>query len=159
VFKEPYNKRFINLVLLSLYGKVFAFGLSAQTSLLRRSVCTKTSGKYFPVQTSLSVNNPLLLAVLKRNLGHKSAWIQGIFHSYWFVANSEEFTRYIFDLLWNWHTEYLPKRWVKIWLFRFVSCFDGIRTPHWKCYFIRISMAFFVLKGGGGWIRAEIFML
>jgi hypothetical protein len=60
LIKEPYNKRFINLVLLGLYGKVFAFGLSAQTSILRRSVCTKTSGKYFPVQTSLSVNNPLL---------------------------------------------------------------------------------------------------
>jgi hypothetical protein len=40
--KEPYNKRFINLVSLGLYGNVFAFGLSAQTSLLRRSVCTKT---------------------------------------------------------------------------------------------------------------------
>ena len=49
LIKEPYTKRFINLVLLGLYGKVFAFGLSAQTSLLRRSVCTKTSGKYFPV--------------------------------------------------------------------------------------------------------------
>jgi hypothetical protein len=42
VFKEPYNKRVINLVLLGLYRKVFAFGLSG--------------GKYFPVQTSLSVN-------------------------------------------------------------------------------------------------------
>jgi hypothetical protein len=62
--KEPYNKWFINLVLLGLYGKVFAFGLSSQTSLLRRSVCTKTSGKYFPVQTSLSVNNPLSLCIL-----------------------------------------------------------------------------------------------
>ena len=60
MFKEPYNKWFINLVLLGLYGKVFAFGLSTQTSLLRRSVCTKTSGKYFPVQTSLSVNNSLI---------------------------------------------------------------------------------------------------
>jgi hypothetical protein len=63
VFKEPYNKRFINHVLLGLYGEVFAFGLSAQTSLLRRSVCTKTSSKYFPVQTSLSVNKPLLQIV------------------------------------------------------------------------------------------------
>jgi hypothetical protein len=61
--KKPYNKRFINLVLLGLYGKVFAFGLSAQTSPPRRSVCTKTSGKYFPgVQTSLSVNNNPLLS-------------------------------------------------------------------------------------------------
>ena len=30
----------------------------AQISLVRRSVCTKTSGKYFPVQTSDSVNKP-----------------------------------------------------------------------------------------------------
>ena len=69
VFTEPYNKRFINLVLLGLYGKVFAFGSSAQTSLLRRSVCTKTSCKYFPVQTSLSVNNALLL------YGFAESWI------------------------------------------------------------------------------------
>jgi hypothetical protein len=68
VFKEPYNKRFINLVLLGLYGKVFAFGLSAQTSLLRRSVCMKTSGKYFPVQISLSVNNPLLSVNILKNV-------------------------------------------------------------------------------------------
>ena len=33
--------------LLGLYGKVFAFRFFAHTSLLRRSVCTKTSGKYF----------------------------------------------------------------------------------------------------------------
>ena len=32
-----------------------------QTSFLRRSVCTKTSGKYFPVQTSHSVNNQYCL--------------------------------------------------------------------------------------------------
>ena len=42
-----------------LYGKVFAFCFFAQTSLLRHSVCRKTSGKYFLVQTSHSVNKLL----------------------------------------------------------------------------------------------------
>ena len=37
----------------------FCLRLFAQTSLLRRLTCTKTSGKYFPVQTSHSVNKPL----------------------------------------------------------------------------------------------------
>ena len=32
--------------MLGLYGKVFYFCFFAQTSLFRRSVCTKTSGKY-----------------------------------------------------------------------------------------------------------------
>ena len=48
--------------LLGLYGKVFAFVFFAQTSLLCRSVCTKTSGKYFPVLTSRSVNKPLVVS-------------------------------------------------------------------------------------------------
>ena len=47
---EVREKR-IALPALSMYGKVFGFCFFAQTSLLRRPVCTKTSGKYFPVQT------------------------------------------------------------------------------------------------------------
>ena len=46
--------------MLDLYMKVFAFCFYAPTSLLRRSVCTKTSGKHFPVQTSHSVNKSLI---------------------------------------------------------------------------------------------------
>jgi hypothetical protein len=39
----------------------FGFNFIAQTSLLRRSVCTKNLRQYFPVQTSQSVNKSLLL--------------------------------------------------------------------------------------------------
>ncbi len=47
----------------SLYGKVFPSVFIAQTSLLRRSVCTKNLSHaiYFPVHTSHSVNKSLIL--------------------------------------------------------------------------------------------------
>ena len=40
LLQEPYNKFLINLVYSICYWKVFAFGFSAQSSLLRRSICT-----------------------------------------------------------------------------------------------------------------------
>ena len=46
--------------MLDLYMKVFAFCFYSPTSLLRRSVYTKTSGKHFPIQTSRSVNKSLI---------------------------------------------------------------------------------------------------
>ena len=46
--------------MLGLYGKVFALIFFAHTSLLRCSVCTKTSSKYFPIQNSHLVNKPLI---------------------------------------------------------------------------------------------------
>jgi hypothetical protein len=55
---KPYNKSLINL---GLYGKVLPSVFIAQTSLLRRSVCTKNLRQYFPVQTSQSVNKSLVL--------------------------------------------------------------------------------------------------
>jgi hypothetical protein len=46
------------------------------------------------------------------------------------------------------NTECLAKRWVNIRLFQFVYLFWRHWTPRWKGYFVRISMVFFVLKGG-----------
>ena len=58
--KRPHNKRFINLACSICTGKYQTSVFFARTSL--RSVRTvKTSVWYFPVQTSHSVNNILLL--------------------------------------------------------------------------------------------------
>jgi hypothetical protein len=35
----------------------------------------------------------------------------------------------LFTLLWKQNSECLAKRWVNIWLFWFVWCFDGIQPP------------------------------
>ena len=59
--QKPHNKCLIDLVCSVCTGKYLPSFFFAQTSLLRRSVCTKTSGKYFPLQTSHSVNKPLVL--------------------------------------------------------------------------------------------------
>ena len=64
--QKPYNKCLINLVCSVCSGKDLPSVFLVQTSLLRRSVCTKTTGKYFPVQISDSVNK---LSVYYRDMG------------------------------------------------------------------------------------------
>ena len=56
---KPYNKSLINLVCsVGLYGKVLPSDFIAQTSLLRRSVCTKTSGNTFPYRPRTRLISP-----------------------------------------------------------------------------------------------------
>ena len=42
--EKPHHKFHINLVLFVMYWEVFAFVFSAQVSVIRRSISTKTSG-------------------------------------------------------------------------------------------------------------------
>ena len=58
---KPYNKSLINLICLVCTGKLLPSVFIAQPSLLRRSICTKNLGQYFPVQTSHLVNKSLIL--------------------------------------------------------------------------------------------------
>ena len=66
--QKSYNKCLINLVCSVCTGSIcllFVCFLHTEISLLRRSllrrsVSTKTSGKYFPIQTSHSVDKPLI---------------------------------------------------------------------------------------------------
>ena len=55
---KPYNKSLKKPRLLGLYGKVLPSVYIAQTLLLRRSVCTKTSGNTFPYRPRTRLISP-----------------------------------------------------------------------------------------------------